>query len=107
MGKQLNITHNDNEYTLEFNRRVVGLMEDKGLNIQTLFEKPVKSFPMLFAGAFHMHHKGLAQNVIDSIFDTIENKEAFLEGLIEMYGETISTVLEEPEQGNAQWEKNW
>jgi len=108
MGKQLNITHDENKYTLEFNRRVVANLEDRGLNIETLFAKPIKSFPMLFASAFQMHHKHLNSEITDEIFETINDKETFLSNLIEMYSDTMATVLEEPtEQGNVAWEKNW
>jgi hypothetical protein len=108
MGKKLTINFEKNEYTLEYNRRIVAMLEDKGINQQAIYEKPVKTIPALFAGAFYMHHKNLNGDLIERIYESISDKEGFLQALITMFLEPMESIFEEPAtEGNASWEKGW
>ncbi len=100
---KINLTYDKNEYVLEYNRQSVKTMENQGFVLEELTKKPVNMIPMLFAGAFIKNHRGLKRNLIDEIFDSIENKTELMEALMEMYAETLSALTEGSGEGNATW----
>ena len=55
------------EYTLEFNRRTVARTEAAGLNIDKLEDAPMTMIPLLFWGAFLMHHPHMTKDQTDRI----------------------------------------
>lgn len=95
-----------NKYTLEYNRRSVELMERNGFSLSQLTEKPITMLPMLFSGAFMMHHKKMAPETIDKIYAKLSEKDKLSAVLVGMYNETVSVLLDDPEgeEGNATWE---
>lgn len=108
--KQLKISYKDNDYVLEYTRRTVQQMEQRGFNIQDIDTKPTTVLPQLFAGAFLVHHKFIKQELIDEIFAHIKDKESLFSKLAEMYNAPALELLEEPEDdgsGNAEWTANW
>ena len=110
MGKQLTIRDNNNEYTLEYNRKSIEIMLDKfGFVPSDDTMKMVIQLPVLFRGAFIMHHPKTRNSLIDEIYGRLKNKQNLIEKLIEMYNEPISALVDEPEpsEGNAEWEANW
>lgn len=109
MAKTLTIKYNDTEYTLEFTRKSIELLEKRGFKITDIQDKPVSTLPAFFAGAFLAHHKFVKPDVIDDIFSKVKNKEELLAKLAEMYNEPILSLMDEPEQseGNLDWEPNW
>lgn len=109
MAKTLTIKYNDSEYTLEFTRKSIEILEKRGFKISDVQDKPVSTLPMLFAGAFIAHHKFAKPEVIDEIFSKLRNKEELLGKLAEMYNEPILAMMDEPEEseGNLDWETSW
>lgn len=109
MAKTLTIKYNDSEYTLEFTRKSIEILEKRGFKITDIQDKPVSTLPMLFAGAFIAHHKFAKPEVIEEIFSKLKNKEELLGKLAEMYNEPILAMMDEPEEseGNLDWETNW
>ena len=101
---KINLTHNKTEYTLEFNRQSVKTMEGWGFVMDEVATKPATMIPLLFTGAFAKNHRGLKRKVIDEIYEEIGNKSALIEALVEMYAETLTTLIEDKEdEGNVQW----
>ncbi len=109
MAKQIKVTHNGEQYTLEYTRKTIEAMERGGFSISNVQTKPMSTLPALFAGAFLAHHRNVMQNKIDKIFAAQKNKEQLVEKLAEMYNEPIVSLLDDPEEneGNAEWETNW
>lgn len=109
MSKQLRFTYEDKEYVLEFTRRTVAEMERKGFIASEVENKPMSTLPALFAGAFLAHHRFVKQDVIDSIFAKMKNKEELIGKLAEMYNEPIMALVEEPAEaeGNLDWTTSW
>lgn len=105
MSKQITLTYEDKEYTLEFTRRTIQQMESEGFVIQDVDRKPMSTLPVLFAGAFKAHHRYLKRDTIDKIFDQIRNKGDLIETLANMYAEPLSALVDEPEDdsGNVDW----
>ena len=102
MSKKINLKYNDTEYTLEFTRRTVQLMESRGFSIADITTKPLNTLPELFKGAFMANHKGVSDKVVDDIYSQLGDKEGLIKALAEMYSEPIMTLLDEPEK-NIKW----
>ena len=100
------ITYEKTNYELEFNRNSVRMMEGQGFNIDALTTQPVTMIPMLFYGAFSKNHTGVKRNLVDKIYESLSNKQGLIATLVEMYAETVSTLMEGDSntEGNAVWE---
>lgn len=105
MAKQIKFTINDKNYTLEYTRKSVEILEKQGFSIQDVTDKPMSVLPQLFAGAFLAHHKFEKREVIDGIFAKMTNREELFSTLVEMYNEPLVSIMAEPEQneGNVDW----
>lgn len=101
--------HDGKDYTLEYTRKSIEIMERQGFNVNDISEKPMTTLPALFAGAFLAHHKWVKKDVIDEIYNRMENKQDLLQKLTEMYNEPIEALFEEPKEseGNVSWEASW
>ena len=103
MGKQIVLTYEGNDYTLEFNRKTVKRMEDSGFVVDT--NKPTTMIEGLFRGAFQMHHRRLDNKLIDQIWDAQNHKDDLLAALVQLYTEPISSLMEDGngEDENPTW----
>jgi len=103
---KINLTFDNKEYTLAFSRQSVKTMEQQGFILDELTSKPMTMFPMLFQGAFIMHHQGkIKRKEMDEIYKGIKDRSALMEALMEMYAETLSTLMDDDaeEAGNVSW----
>ena len=103
---KINLTYDKKEYVLEYNRQSVKTMEGQGFVLEELTAKPMTMIPLLFAGAFIKNHSGkngVKRKVVDEIFDELDNKNALIESLMEMYAETLSTLTDDGGAGNVSW----
>lgn len=109
MAKQITFEFEGKNYTLEFTRKSIETMERQGFVIGDIVDKPMLTLPTLFAGAFLAHHKWVKKDVIDEIYNRMENKQDLLQKLTEMYNEPIEALFEEPKEseGNVSWEASW
>lgn len=109
MAKQIKFEFEGKEYTLEFTRKSIEMMEKQGFIASEITEKPVSTLPALFAGAFLAHHRFVKRDVIDRIFDKLTNKQELIGKLAEMYNEPIEALMDEPEEdeGNVKWGASW
>lgn len=113
MSKQITIVEPETgkEYKLEYNRKAVQSMEQAyDFNIDEISSKPMTMIPLLFQGAFIMHHKTLSPEKIESIYEQIPGKDELIQALIEMYSDTFNTLLDDPKGAkskNAAWTKSW
>ena len=110
MSKQISFSYKGTDYTLEFNRKTVQAMERDGFMVQDIEAKPMTALPMLFAGAFRMHHKFAKRELIDEIYAAMPNKEDLIQKLADMYNEPLMTLLNEPEEGSekkVEWKATW
>ena len=104
MGKQVKLTFEGKPYVLEYNRKAVELMERQGFSLDDLSRKPGTMIPMLFNGAFIMHHRHLNSAVIDRLFGDIEERGDLMNVLAEMYSEPIMALVDDGEKkGNVSW----
>ena len=102
---KINLTHNDKDYVLEYSRQSVKTMEQQGFILDELTAKPMTMLPMLFQGAFIKNHKGIKRSLMDEIYKGIKDRSALMEALMEMYAETLSSLMDDDaeEAGNVSW----
>ena len=109
MSKQLRFNYEGREYTLEYTRKTVEMMERQGFIAEEVKIKPMSTLPALFAGAFLANHRFTKPEVIDAIYAKMSNKGELISKLVDMYNEPIMTLMEEPEEseGNLSWTTSW
>ena len=83
------------EYTLEYNRKTVSRVEQVGLDVNQLEAKSMTMIPLLFWGAFLMHHPHMTKDQTDKIlFDKLGGLTSEeLEHLGKLYAEPFQTLV--------------
>ena len=91
------------EYTLEYSRKTVAKTEQAGLDVNALEAKSMTMIPIMFWGAFLMHHPGMTREQSDKIlFEGLGGlHEEEMKRLGELYAAPFQTlVASEDETGN-------
>lgn len=106
-SKRLNpmvITDPDNgrEYTLEFSRKSVAKAEQAGFDVNRLESASMTMIPLLFWGAFLMHHPHMTREQTDKIlFDGLGGlNEDEMAHLGKLYAAPFQTLIASEEKGN-------
>lgn len=111
--KKIELTYMGKQYTLEFNRRTVLKLEKalraEGINLVDMTENEnvnplelVSIVDTVFTYAFKMHHPDLTQDVIDTIFEKMGNKEQLSGVLFEIMTAPINALADNKE-GEITW----
>ncbi len=90
------------EYTLEFSRKTVAKTEQAGLDVNSMESKSMTMIPLMFWGAFLMHHPHMTREQTDKIlFDGLgglnENEMAYLGKL---YAAPFQTLIASEDKEN-------
>lgn len=96
MSTKIELTYNKKTYTLEYSRQSVRTMEQQGFVLDKIGEMPMTMVPLLVHGAFAKNHKGVKRDLVDEIRDHIrdmDGEEGFLRQLLEMYADTVNTLM--------------
>lgn len=97
-------TKEGKEYVLEFDRDSVTYLERLGFSLDKYSEQPMTMMPLLFKAAFFKNHKFEKQSTIDDIYDNIKNRNKLMNALVNMVGESYQSLVENNDEGNADWE---
>ena len=100
MAKHITLEYEGITYTLEFSRRTARMMEQNGFTVDKAVDQSLTYLPMLFAGAFEMHHGRMKKKseTIEAIFKSITMKDELYPVLIELYQEPYVYLMYEPEE---------
>ena len=93
-----------NKYKLEYTKKTIIRMENAGFSIEDFDKAPVKNINLLVQGAFMANHPRIKEETVEKIYESLKDKNKFLEKLAEMYAEHAEKLVEE---GNAEWVANW
>lgn len=98
----IKITDNDtgNVYELDFCRESVRFAEARGFKTEDVFDYPVTKFPEFWFYAFRMHHKDVAKNKTDALYEKMGGfTEKLMTRLIELYNQaaTSNNIQDEEE----------
>lgn len=110
MSKNVKIEYNDKVYELSFTKRTVRDMEGSGFRRDAIFDMPATMIPMLFGGSFQAKCPNVTSKIREEIFDNVKDKTDFIAKLVEMYDDTVTSLLETNESSeskNVSWEANW
>lgn len=100
MNTKINLTYQGQQYTLEYNRMAIKMLESNGFELETFIKKPMSNIELAFAGAFIKNHRKTSQTTIDAIYASCPNKESLLESLIQMISECYDSLMSDPTEGN-------
>lgn len=111
--KKIELTYMGKQYTLEFNRRTVLKLEKalraEGINLVDMTENEnvnplelISIVDTVFTYAFKMHHPNVTQDVIDTIFEKMGNKEQLSSVLFEIMTAPINALADNKE-GEITW----
>lgn len=101
---KISLNYKEKDYTLEYNRQSVRMLEGQGFVLEEISSKPVTMIPMLFYGAFAKNHRGIKRALVDEIYNECPDKTGLIDALMEAYAETLSELTDEKEDGgNAVW----
>lgn len=105
MNTRIKLTHNGQEYVLEYDRMSVKLLEANGFVLDEFLEKPMSNIELAFSGAFIKNHRKTPQTTIDNIFNGCKDKTGLITVLSKMIRETYDALLEDgADEGNVEWE---
>lgn len=109
MSKQIAITYEDKKYTLEYSRISVATMEKQGFRLGEVQDKMATMIPLMFSGAFIMHHPNEKQATVDKIFNNIDDKQKLVGALSDMIIDCYNSLFLEDnntkeDEKKASWE---
>lgn len=103
MSKQISFEYEKRNYVLEYTLRTAGQANDDGFILDQLGDKPALMIPKLVYWSFVRHQKGITKKQTDEIYTWIKDKNGFITALAEMYAEAVNALVDEDEEGNANW----
>ena len=105
MNTQIKLTYQGVEYTLEYNRAAVKVLEANGFNAAEILEKPMTNIELMFQCAFIKNHPSTPMSTIEEILKGCADKSKLLAALKNMIDETYESLLAEPDgdSGNVSW----
>ena len=107
MNTKINITYKDINYTLEYSRMTIKMIENEGFEMEKFSKQPMTMIELVFRGAFYKNHRKVSENTIEEIYNSCTNKEKLLETITTMINECYTSLMEDPKgnnEGNATWE---
>lgn len=106
MSTKIEFSYNNKDYTLEYNRDAIRLMEKQGFNAEKFTEQPMTMIELAFEGAFIKNHAKTTRAEVEEIYALFKNKRGLINQLVVMIQETYSTLFddnEEDESKNIEW----
>ena len=101
MNTKIELNYKGVDYTLEYNRASVKILEANGFKIDELFEKPMTNIELMFQCAFIKNHPNVQLTTITEILNECPDKNELLASLKVMIDETYESLLSEPEDGKS------
>lgn len=87
-------TYGGKRYSLGFNRKSAAAIERAGFVRSEIGDKPNLMIPLLVYGAFQMNHRKVNEKEVNKIYESISDKDGFVNALLESYQKTFDTLLE-------------
>lgn len=106
MNTKINLTYKGVNYTLEYSRMTVKIIESEGFELESFSKQPMTMIDLAFRGAFYKNHRKVSQSLIEEIYLNCKNKEALMASIVDMISECYTSLSEDPEndEGNVNWE---
>lgn len=99
----MKVTYQNKEYQVGITRAAARSAESAGFNINEVYSKPTMMIPTLVYYGFWAYNKGIKRQLVEEIYDQLPQKEDFITALVEAYADTVGTLMDSSDQGNASW----
>lgn len=108
MATTISFEYEDKKYILEYDRRTVIMLENKGFDAKLLESKPMTTLYLLWECAFEKHHSNVSIEKRDEILKALGHKDTLFETLITMYSEPAKVLADDEEDNGkkVKWECN-
>lgn len=106
MSTKIEFNYKNKDYTLEYNRDAIKLIEKQGFNAEKFTEQPATMVELAFEGSFIKNHAKTTRAEVEEIYSLFKNKRELINQLIIMIQETYSTLFDENEEDdskNIEW----
>lgn len=106
MATKITFNYNGEEYTLRYTKRTIVALENEGLNVLEFgsIEPNYTIMYKVFSGSFKANHPRISVDLIEEIFDRLDNKDELWNNLLTMINEQIENLTDAPEEGkNLSW----
>ena len=101
MNTKIELTYEGVNYTLEYNRAAVKVLEANGFKAEEILDKPMTNVELMFQCSFIKNHPNVQLTTIDNILKSCSDKGKLLATLKTMIDETYESLLAEPETGDS------
>lgn len=101
MNTKIELNYKGVDYTLEYNRASVKVLEANGFKIDELLDKPMTNIELIFQCAFIKNHPNVQLTTINEILNECPDKNNLLLTLKNMIDETYESLLSEPKDGKS------
>lgn len=106
MNTKVELEYEGQNYTLEYDRNGIKMLESKGFNVDEFLQKPMTNVELVFQGAFLKNHANTKLGTIDEIFKQCPDKSELVGILHKMITDSYASLLDEPgddEPKKVQW----
>ena len=106
MNTKIELTYQGVNYTLEYTRQSVAVLEANGCKIVEILDKPMTNIELMFNTAFLQNHPRVQISTVKEIYEHCPDKTGLVATLKKMIDETYESLLADPEEsdsGNATW----
>ena len=103
MNTKIELTYKGVNYTLEYNRASVKVLEANGFKLDELLTKPMTNIELMFQCAFIKNHPNVQLTTISEILEQCPDKTQLLASLKTMVDETYEALLSDDKSRNVSW----
>lgn len=106
MNTKIELEYEGQNYTLEYDRDGIRMLESRGFNIDEFLKKPMTNIELVFQGAFLKNHPNIKMTTIADIFKECPDKSQLMVTLNKMITDSYDSLLSEPEDDDpkkVQW----
>lgn len=96
MNTKIELEYEGQNYTLEYDRDGIRMLESRGFNIDEFLDKPMTNVELVFQGAFLKNHPNTKLTTIEEIFKSCPDKANLMVTLNKMITDSYTSLLAEP-----------
>lgn len=97
MNTKIELEYEGQNYTLEYDRDGIRMLESRGFAVDEFLQKPMTNIELVFQGAFLKHHPNTKLTTINDIFTECPDKGQLVSVLHKMVTDSYTSLLSEPE----------
>ena len=104
MNTKINLTYNGVDYTLEYSRMTIKMIESEGFELDKFSKQPMTMIDLAFRGAFYKNHRRVSQTLVEEIYSQSPDKEKLIDNITTMITECYNSLMSDSSEGNVKWE---